>query len=213
MHRASRFYLALALATLIHAAPSSVGAQTLYKCKDDQGRITFSDRGCQLSRKEAAQREVPTIESLSQRNKGDVDRLTPDNVKALIQRANVAMNAGDYLTPCKMLAPELFFTATDESSTPPVTLSGGRTKLCAHLKKTAEMLRSQGLKTATTVDTITVKVDEDGQQGKASYTTTETISSRELPPITLRCTQEDEVGLFNGHILIKHSSATCTPEG
>ena len=212
MLRTSRFYLALALAALVTSAPTAAGAQTLYKCKDDKGRITFSDRGCQISPKEAEKREVPTVESLSQRSKGEVEKLTPDNVQALIQRATIAVNSGDYRTPCTMLAPELFFTVTDEATTPPVNFSGGRTKLCAHLKKSAELFQSQGLKATTTVDTIMVKIGEDGQTGKASYTATQTISPRNLPPITVRCTQEDEVGLYNGHILIKYSSATCTPE-
>jgi hypothetical protein len=212
MRRPSLLHLAFGLAALSTLAPFSAGAQTLYKCKDEQGRITFSDRGCRLSPKEAARREVPSVESLSQRSKGDVDKLTPDNVKTLIQRATISTNSGDYRTPCTMLAPELFFTVTDHSTTPPVTLSGGRTKLCAHMKKSAETLRSAGLKASITVDSINVEINEDGQQGKASYTTTQTVSSPNLPAITLRCTQDDEVGLYNGHILIRYSSATCSPD-
>lgn len=199
----------MSLACLTHQAGN---AQQLFKCKDERGQITFSDTGCKLSPKEKARRPVPTVESLSKASKGDVAMLTPTNVEAMLQKANDLTGRGDYRAQCAMLAPDLLFNITDRSSNPPVTMAGGKQKMCAYTQQSEEMLRASGVSTSGKLGKLAIKVGEDGQTAKVNYTSIQTMSARGMPTLTIRCVQEDGVGIYNGNILFNRSSATCDPE-
>ncbi|WP_231943440.1 hypothetical protein [Hydrogenophaga crassostreae] len=144
--------------------------------------------------------------------KGNVEQLTAAIVEELIQKANATVATADYKAQCALLAPDLLFTISDSSSTPPTSMSGGRSRLCSFMEQTANMVRTTGITGTSTLGKVNVSVNEDGQLATAKYTTVQTVSAQGMPSLTIRCVQDDQVGLYDGHVLFNRSRATCAPE-
>jgi hypothetical protein len=202
----------IAMACVLTTTSQVTGARQLFKCKSEGGQITFSDRDCPVSKKEAARRPVPTVESLNMKARGNVEKLTTANVQELIQKANATVATGDHKAQCALLAPDLLFTISDSSSSPPTSMSGGRAKLCNFMQQSANMLRMTAITGTSTLGKIDVKLIEDGQLATAGYTTLQTISAPGKPSFTVRCEQDDQLGLYDGNILFNRSRASCKPE-
>ena len=211
MRHAHWYFGSITCAALLAATAQMAGAQQLFKCKDDKGQVTFSDRGCQISAKEAAKRPVPTVQSMSEKSNGGIEKLTPVNVEELIQKANATVASSDYKAQCALLAPDLLFSISDASTTPPLSMAGGRGKLCNYMQQSADLARTAGIRATSTLEKVAVNIQEDGKVATAKYATVQKMSAKGMPTITIRCVQDDQLGLYNGNILFNRSTATCSP--
>ena len=208
MRRIHWYFGSITCAAVLAATTQVAGAGQLFKCKDDKGNITFSDRGCKLSPKEAAKRTVPTVQSLSQKAHGGVEKLTAANVEGLVLKAAIETDKGQ----CALLASDFLFRITDSTTTPPTSLFGGRSKMCNYIVQSSDMMRAAGITVTNTLGEIAVEVDQDGQLATAKYSSVQKMSAQNRPSINSRCVSEDQVGLYNGHILFKRSEASCVLE-
>ena len=205
MHRIHWYFGSITCVAVLAATTPMAGAKQLFKCKDDRGNITFSDRGCQLSPKEAAKRTVPTVQSLSMQEQGGVEKLTTANVVGLIQKAAIETDK----VQCALLAPDYLFSISDSTTNPPTSLVGGRSKMCNYIVQSADVMRAAGIAVTNTLGEIAVEIDQDGKLATAKYSSVQKLSAKDRPSVNARCVSEDQVGLYNGHILFRRTDTSC----
>jgi len=208
--------LAIALST-----PSAFG-QNLFKCVDDKGHATYSDRACALAPRPApppSPRAAPTAAATASTNTSapvateNITKLTPAVVEGVLRRALELSERSDYRAQCALAAPDLRFQITDHSSSPATVRSGGRSEICAAQRESAQGLRDAGASVAPRMGKPDIRVSGDGSQATAKYESLIDISVQGEHVLTARCSREEVLALYNGSVLYKRVNAVCRPAG
>lgn len=221
----------LLLATLVAALSAPIAfAQHLFKCTNGNGQTTYSDRACEQAPRPAppAARPAPaakasapsaataataTAAPASPAKPENITKLTPAVAEDVLQRALDMGDRRDYRGQCALAAPDLNFKLTDHSSSPPTVYSGGRADICALQQQSAQEMQSAGLRSATRMGKLDVRVSTDGSQATAKYESAAAISVQGQHALTMQCTREETLALYSGAVLYKRLNAVCRPVG
>ena len=220
-----------ALTATLGAAPAA--AQTLFKCTDDKGHTTFSDRACALAPRPAApaaQRPaapapavavkaasaaatVPPAPTVAQGKAENITKLTAPVVEGVLRRALELAEKSDHRGQCALAAPDLVFKLTDHSSSPASVFSGGRREICDLQLQSAQAMQAAGLRASIRLGKTDIRLNADGTQATAKSETASTISMQGQHLMTMQCTREEVFGLYSGSVLYQRVNATCKPVG
>ena len=220
-----------ALTATLGAAPAA--AQTLFKCTDDKGHTTFSDRACALAPRPAAptaQRPaapapavavkaasaaatVPPAPTVAQGKAENITKLTAPVVEGVLRRALELAEKSDHRGQCALAAPDLVFKLTDHSSSPASVFSGGRREICDLQLQSAQAMQAAGLRASIRLGKTDIRINADGTQATAKSETASTISMQGQHLMTMQCTREEVFGLYSGSVLYQRVNATCKPVG
>lgn len=209
------------------SAPSAMG-QNVFKCTDDKGHTTFSDRACALAPRPAP-RPAPAAaaappaatskapQSLTtasgSRPAEKISQLTPAVVEGVLRRAVELADRSDYRAQCALAAPDLSFKITDQSSSPASVYSGGRTEICSLQQQSAQAMQAGDLRSSSRLGKLDIKVHSDGTQATAKSESFADISVQGQRVLTVQCAREEVLGLYSGSVLYKRVSAVCRPAG
>ena len=200
MHRHLR--RAALLAAAILATPHALAGA--YKCADETGRITYSDRPCAQAPAPAAAKAQTLPNKVSAGGK-----LTEPVVDKLLRHAMELGNRNDYEAQCALAARDLNFKVIDHTTSPALVVQGGRKEICALQREAAQGLTAANLRSVFKVDKIAISLSADGSQATASYETAVTLSGSGRGSMSQRCKREDVLGLYTGEILFKRVNAVC----
>ncbi|MDP2371771.1 DUF4124 domain-containing protein [Rhodoferax sp.] len=200
MHHLRYFVVALMVALL-----SPDGMAQLYKCKDGRGEMAYSDMPCERSGKlgEPRRASVPTKVTV-----GD-GKLTQSAVAKVIEHAAALVVRSDYQGQCALAAPDLSFTATDNSSAAPVIVSGGRAEFCALQRDAARAMAASNLRAGPKLDKMAISLNADSTQATAKYDIVTTISQQGRAVMVQRCAREDVLAVYGRRILYARANASC----
>ncbi|BEP94658.1 hypothetical protein KW843_18615 [Acidovorax sp. sif1233] len=221
--------LLAALAAML--AASTASGQNLFKCTDDKGHTTFSDRACaQAPRpaappsprpspatapvakvKASAPSAPPAAPAASSPKAENITRLTPAVVEGVLRRAVELGDRSDYRAQCALAAPDLSFKLTDHSSSPASVYSGGRAEICALQQQSAQAMQASGLRSASRLGKLDIRVNADGTQATARSESAAAISAQGQHVLTMQCTREEVLGLYSGSVLYQRVTAVCRP--
>ncbi len=230
-------YLLAALVAALSTATAS--AQHLFKCTNEKGQTTFSDRACEQAPRPAppappaakpaaapaakastaaaaataAGKAQSATPNAAQPATPPVTQLTPAVVEGVLQRALELADRSDYRAQCALAAPDLNFKLTDHSSSPAGHYSGGRAEICALQRQSAQAMQEGGLRSASRMNKPDIRVAADGTQATAKYESRAAISVEGQHAVTLHCTREEVLGLYSGVVLYKRVTAVCRPVG
>jgi len=227
----SHHFLLATLAATLGAAPAA--AQSLFKCTDDKGHTTYSDRACMQAPRPAApvaQRPatpppssaakaasaapaVPPPATAATGKAENITRLTTPVVEGVLRRALELAERSDYRAQCALAAPDLAFKLTDHSSSPASVYSGGRREICDLQLQSAQAMQAGGLRASIRLGKTDIRINADGTQATAKSETASTISMQGQHLMTLQCTREEVFGLYSGSVLYQRVNATCRPVG
>lgn len=220
--------LLAALAASLSASTAS--SQNLFKCTDDKGHTTFSDRACAQAPRPTppAPRPAPATAPVAKASPPSataaaapastakaesITKLAPDVVEGVLQRALELADRNDYRAQCALAAPDLNFKLTDHSSSPAGVRSGGRAEICALQQESAQAMQAAGLRSASRMNKPDIRVSGDGTQATAKYESKAAISVDGQHALTMQCTREDVLSLYSGTVLYKRVTAACRPVG
>lgn len=222
----------LVLAALAAAlSTSSALGQNLFKCTDGTGHTTFSDRPCAPAAPRptppAPPRQAPTAAPAAAKastapaanaatgpggaKAENVTKLTPAVVETVLRRALELADRSDYRAQCALAAPDLSFKLTDHSSSPASVYSGGRSEICALQQQSAQAMQASGLRSASRMDKLDIRVSADGTQATAKSESAAAISVQGQQVLTMQCSREEVLGLYSGTVLYKRVTAVCRP--
>jgi hypothetical protein len=218
--------LAAALST-----PLAMG-QNLFKCVDDKGHATYSDRACaQAPRpaapppsprpapapagaaKASAPAAVPVAAPSVVAPAPALTKLTPAVVEGVLQRAVELGDRSDFRAQCALAAPDLNFKITDHCSSPASVYSGGRAEICSLQQQSAQAMQASGLRSSSHLSKLDIRVSADGTQATAKSESAAAISMQGQHVLTMQCTREEVLALYNGSALYKRVNAVCRPVG
>ncbi|MBK6293140.1 MAG: DUF4124 domain-containing protein [Rhodoferax sp.] len=199
-----RLFVHFAVAGLLAALSSHAAAQ-LYKCKDGRGEMVFSDMPCARAGKLGEPRRT-NLPAAAQVGDG---KLTQSAVTKVIQHAAALVVRSDHQAQCALAAPDLSFTATDQSSAPPLVVSGGRSELCALQRDAARALEANKGRASPKLDKLTISLNADSSQASAKYDIITTITQQGRAVMVQRCAREDQFGVYGRQILYSRVSSTC----
>lgn len=219
----------LLLATLAAAlsAPAALG-QNLFKCVDDKGHATYSDRACAVAPRPAPPPSPrPAAVAASSAIKAStpvtapsvaapapaLTKLTPSVVEGVLHRAVELADRSDYRAQCALAAPDLSFKITDHSSSPASVYAGGRAEICALQQQSAQAMQASGLRSSSRLGKLDIRVSADGAQATAKSESWADISTQGQHVLTVQCTREEVLALYNGSALYKRVNAVCKPAG
>ena len=227
----------LLLATLTAALGTHATiAQTLFKCTDDKGHTTYSDRACQQAPRpkppaapraaastpapaappavaKAAPAVVPPTAAASGKADANVTKLTVAIVEGVLRRALELGDRSDHRAQCALAAPDLTFKLTDHSSNPAGVFSGGRREICDLQLQSAQAMQASGLSASTRLGKTDIRVNADGTQAIAKSETSTAISLQGQQMMTMHCTREEVFGIYSSKVLYQRANATCRPVG
>jgi len=224
---------ATALTILMACGPAS--AQSLYKCTDGAGRVTYSDRMCSSPTPRPAPKSAPAPKAPSAPatqakapapsapagtsapadavNRVAGGKITPGAVEAVLRHAVDLGEQGDYRRQCALAAPSLRFRLVDYSSGSPQTHSGDRRGICAMQEMSAAAMEAAQLQASIHMDKPNINVQADGTSATARYETITTISQQGATVMVTRCKREETLALHGDRILYTEVNATCQPAG
>lgn len=221
----------LLLAALVAAlSTTTASAQHMFKCTNDKGQTTYSDRACEQAPRPAPPAARPAVAtapaarasapaaaapatSSNSAKAEPITKLTPAVVEAVLQRAVDLGDRKDYRGQCALAAPDLIFKLTDHSNSPPSVYSGGRGDICALQQQSAQAMQAGGLRSSTRLNKMDIRVSADGTQATAKYESAAAISVEGQHALTMQCTREEVLGLYSGAVLYKRVTAACRPVG
>jgi len=132
-------------------------------------------------------------------------------VESLLQQAREHADKGDFQAACALAAPDLSYTIIDRSSSPETKESGGRGDICKLQKASAQAMRANGLTALSSLSRMKIQISADGAQATATYLLNGRIFMNGTPAFGVRCDRDDQLGLYDGKVLFKRASSTCTP--
>ena len=205
----------------------SVSGQSLFKCTDDKGHTTFSDRACALAPRPAprpapvavaappgaSKAALPVAAASGSRPAEKISQLTPAVVEGVLRRAVELADRSDYRAQCALAAPDLSFKITDQSSSPASVYSGGRTEICSLQQQSAQAMQAGDLRSSSRLGKLDIKVHSDGTQATARSESFADISVKGQRVLTVQCARDEVLGLYSGNVLYKRVSAVCRPAG
>lgn len=202
---------------------SSAWAQNLFKCVDDKGHATYSDRACALAPRPApppSPRAAPAPAAATAAAKAsapatteNISKLTPTIVESVLRRALELAERSDYRAQCALAAPDLSFQITDQSTSPATVRSGGRPEICSAQRESAQGLRAAGASITSRMGKLDIRVSADGTQATAKYESFTDISVQGQHVLTAQCAREEVLALYNGAVLYKRLNNVCKPVG
>lgn len=219
----------LLLATLAAAVTTSTAsAQHMFKCTNDKGQTTYSDRACEQAPRPAppAPRPAPAAKAgpaagtaaaapapAGPAKPESVAKLTPAIVEGVLHGALELADRRDYRAQCALAAPDLSFKLTDHSSSPAGVYTGGRAEICALQQESAQAMQAGGLRSSSRMNKADIRVNAEGTQATAKYESRAAISVEGQHAVTMLCTRDEVLGLYSGVVLYKRVTAVCRPVG
>lgn len=220
-----------ALTATLGAAPAT--AQNLFKCTDDKGHTTFSDRACALAPRPAAPAAprpappapavaakaasaaapTPAAPTVASGKPENIAKLTAPIVEGVLRRALDLAEKSDHRGQCALAAPDLVFKLTDHSSSPAAVYSGGRREICDLQLQSAQAMQASGLRSSIRLGKTDIRINADGTQATVKSETASAISMQGQHLLTMQCTREEVFGLYSGSVLYQRVNATCRPVG
>lgn len=186
-----------------------VAAETLYKCVDGRGKVSYSDKACQREPR------PPAVLKAGQQgvNKAISGRLTEVLVtKVLLHASNLGMQS-DYQGQCALAAMDIVFKITDDTVSPARVYSGGRAQICALQRDSATTIENAGLKAAIKHGPHRISLNADNTKATAKYRTTTTLSMQGQRVMTTECDREETLGVYGDVVLYSDVVATCRTSG
>ncbi len=220
-----------ALTVTLGASPAA--AQNLFKCTDDKGHTTFSDRACALAPRPAAPTAprpappapaiaakaasatatAPTAPTAASGKPENITKLTAPIVEGVLRRALELAEKSDHRGQCALAAPDLVFKLTDHSSNPAAVYFGGRREICDLQLQSAQAMQASGLRSSIRLGKTDIRINADGTQATVKSETASAISMQGQHLMTMQCTREEVFGLYSGSVLYQRANATCRPVG
>lgn len=213
--------LILALAVL----PSTPALAQIYKCKEDNGKIVYSDSPCRPppppkvvvtpSPAPLAKATLPLPAAATQApvlNAAKGGKLNEASIAALIQHASDLSMQSNYRAQCALAAPDLKFIVTDESTRPATVLNGGRKELCDAQRDSALAVQAAQLQRVVILGKQSINVNSSSTRAVASYESTTTISMQGQVVMRLRCARKETLSVYQEEILYSDVVATCKPQ-
>lgn len=205
----------------------SASAQNLFKCVDDKGHATYSDRACALAPRPApppspraappakgsTTAAAPAATPSAVAPAAPIAKLSPSVVEEVLQRAVELADRSDYRAQCALAAPDLNFKITDHSSSPASTYSGGRAEICSLQQQSAQAMQASGLRSSSRLSKVDLRVSTDGKEATAKSESSAAISMQGQHVVTMQCVREEVLALYNGSVLYKRVNAVCRPVG
>ncbi len=187
---------------------TSASAQ-LFKCTDEHGRSTYSDKMCPEVRRSSLT-EVSRRGSSVAQSTGPI-KLTPSSVEAVVRHATSLAMRGDYQAQCALAAPELRFRTTEMVSSPPKVTSGGKSELCLLQRKSAIGLQDLQANIVLKLGKLDINVQPDGNRASVKYDVTGAVRIGGETAMMLRCSRSETLGIFGGEILYVQTESVCYP--
>lgn len=188
---------------------ASQASAQLYKCIDEHGGTTYSDKMCPEVRKKAS--ATPSkAENPVAKSKGPV-KLTPASVEAVVRQAISMAMRGDYQGQCALAAPELKFSITETNSNPPKVMSGGKREFCAAQRKSAIDLQEMQVNVVWKLGKLDLAIQPDGSRASVKYEITGAARMDGETLLMLRCSRSEVLGIFSDEILFVLTESVCRP--
>jgi hypothetical protein len=227
--------LAIVTAIVFFGLPHLTAQATLYKCKDDSGRITYSDAPCRppappkpkaatgaeasksgqppnAATPAAAQPVVPAAPAAPPEppfNIAPSGKLTKELIANINRKSFSAFNQGDLQIGCTLAAPDLKFTQTDESVQPAMTVSGGKSELCAMLKQQAELFKATQMQVSSEPGKLDISISWFRPTGSLEYTSITSMEIQGRVMVKQRCTAKQNFAVYGDRVLVNEMKAVC----
>jgi Domain of unknown function (DUF4124) len=214
------------LLMLTLCANTSIMAQ-LNKCKDDSGRIVYSDSPCRpppppkviiaptpapTAKPQPPSVVVPKSAPSPAVNQASGGKLSEASVSALIRHAADLGMHSDHRAQCALAAPDIKFNITDQSTRPATVATGGRKELCDLQRDSALAIQAAQLQPVIDLSKQTINVKADGKQAIATYESTTTLSMQGQMVMRLRCARKETLSVYQDQILYSDVVAICKPQ-
>ncbi len=219
-HHKSTQLLGLILA--LGVLPSTAALAQIYKCKEDNGKIVYSDSPCRppppskvvaTPSPEPAAKSAPALQSAAPSaavlNAAKGGKLNEAAVAALIQHASDLSMQSNYRAQCALAAPDINFIITDESTRPATVLKGGRKEICDGQRDSALAIQAAQLQPVVVLGKQSINVNSAGTRAVASYESTTTLSMQGQAIMRLRCARKETLSVYQEQILYSDVLATC----
>jgi hypothetical protein len=177
------------------------------KCRDANGRVTYSDTSCPSSPAPAA--AAKPNQPLP--NKVSGGKLTEAAVERVLRHAARLAMVSDYQGQCALAARDLTFELTDQSGARPKVASGGRTEICAGQRESARAIEENQLTPSVRLGKINISLNADASKATARYESVMTLSQQGNAMLVMHCAREEVLGLYAGEILYSRVTAICKP--
>jgi Domain of unknown function (DUF4124) len=215
----------LGLIIALGVLPSTAALAQINKCKEDNGKIVYSDAPCRpppppkvvfapspppaakvASPAPVAAPPAPVL------NAAKGGKLNEVSVAALLQHASDLSVQSDYRAQCALAAPDIKFIITDQSTRPATVLNGGRKEICDAQRESALAIQAAQVQPVVVLGKQTINVNSAGTQAVASYESTTTLSMQGQVVMRMRCARKETLSVYQEQILYSDVSATCKPQ-
>ena len=222
-HHKSTQLVALTLA--LGVLPSTAALAQIYKCREDNGKIVYSDSPCRPpppSKVVATPSPTPAakaalslpaaVPSAPVLNAAKGGKLNEASVAALLLHASDLSMQSDYRAQCALAAPDIKFIITDESTRPATVLNGGRKEICDAQRDSALAIQAGQLQPVVVLGKQSITINSAGTRAVASYESTTTLSMQGQAVMRMRCARKENLSVYQEQILYSDVLATCKPQ-
>jgi hypothetical protein len=214
----------------------------IYKCKDDSGKISYSDAPCRppAPPKQKIERGVtttkpgaaaahtasgatssaaaavasaapPATPASPPFNIATNGKITKELLSKITQLSFDEFNQGNMLSICNLVAPDFQFVSIDETTQPPMKLTGGKAEFCAAQKQLGEMAKASQMEISMTPGKLDVSLGWFSPKGTVEHQSVTSMGMRGVVAIRLKCAQKTHYGLYGDRVLATESSSVCKP--
>lgn len=205
--------------------PNTAALAQIYKCKEDNGKIVYSDSPCRppppskvvaspgpASAAKAAPPLLAAAPPAPVLNAAKGGKLNETSVAALLQHASDLSMQSNYRAQCALAAPDIKFIITDESTRPATVLNGGRKEICDAQRDSALAIQAAQLQPVVVLGKQNINVNSSGTRAVASYESTTTLSMQGQTVMRMRCARKETLSVYQEQILYSDVLATCKPQ-
>jgi Domain of unknown function (DUF4124) len=215
----------LGLILALGVLPSTAALAQINKCKEDNGKIVYSDAPCRPPpppKVVAIPSPAPVAKVASPApvaappapvfNAAKGGKLNEASVAALLQHASDLSVQSNYRAQCALVASDIKFNLTDNSTRPATVLTGGRKELCDAQRDSALAFQAAQLQSVEVLGKQSINVNSAGTQAVASYESTTTLSMQGQVVMRMRCSRKETLSVYQEQILYSDLLATCKPQ-
>jgi Domain of unknown function (DUF4124) len=206
---------------------SNESTAQVYKCKDDGGRIIFSDAPCRpptppkpvpapaIASKPLAAAPAATAAPtapVATINSAINGKLTESLVASILRHASDLGMQSDYRAQCALAAPDLKINLTDHSSRPATVIGGGRKEMCDAQRDSATVILAAQIQPNITWDKEKIVINSAGTQAVATYDSITTLRLQGQIMMRLRCNRKETLAVYQDKVLYSDVVAVCRPQ-
>ena len=179
-------------------------AALLQKCIDDNGRVSYSDKGCEQGPKPAVAPSL--LRPVNQAVNGKLDEAL---VNKVLQHAVQLTDRFDYRGQCALAAKDIIFRITDETSKPTQVYAGSRPQICAMQRDSMTLLVNGGLKAVSTMEPGQITINADSTKAVAKYRSRTTVTMRGEHVMSTQCDREETLSVYGDLVLYSYLNVKC----